>query len=588
MSRAVFARERPKYMKPIQWATRRQCLCARHQNAALKLKAVKINTSPNIFIRNNSDEDIARLMQTIPDYVRYSEWKTEDINYGGKLVKKIRLKQLELPKTKFASLFKEEFSLFRNHVKRIQSQYCEIDTLRKSLIPMEEVTIQMDYSENYSCAYQDEPSAMYYTRQQVTIHPMVVHYRNIEGDMEHKSFVGISGDTNHSAPTCVAFLKKLIPQLQEMLPNLTTVHYVTDSPASQYRNKSIVHLLSIHSRLFPGVKAHWNFLESGHGKGACDGVGGSVKKTADIHVKSGSIIGSAEDFFNWGVRIVTKISFIFITTADIKAAERHLRKAKYVKGISDIHSLRVEDSKVFMRETSCYKECCRHKISCPDWSDTAVKVDLNIFEDVENRSDQAQLIPEEEQIIFEEEEVVPQEDQNQYVEPKFPVGGMVKARYQGRVYFGKISEFVQNEYHIYFMVKTPGGVYKWPEVDDDLWMPEKSIVEQVTLDESGKVISKKNKKIEKVSTEIVQEANLDVNVSKFPVGGMVKARYQGRVYVGKISEFLGNEYHIYFMVKTPGGVYKWPEVDDDLWMPEKSIIEEVTLNKDGKLCKDTK
>ena len=42
------------------------------------------------------------------------------------------------------------------------------------------------------------------------------------------------------------------------------------------------------------------------------------------------------------------------------------------------------------------------------------------------------------------------------------------------------------------MVKKSGGVYIWPEQDEEdlLWMDEKKIVQEVSLDEMGKVLSK--------------------------------------------------------------------------------------------------
>ena len=60
---------------------------------------------------------------------------------------------------------------------------------------MKEATIQMDYAKNYRWIYQDEPSAMFYTCQQITIHPVVVHYQTLEGSLENQSFVGITADT---------------------------------------------------------------------------------------------------------------------------------------------------------------------------------------------------------------------------------------------------------------------------------------------------------------------------------------------------------------------------------------------------------
>lgn len=42
----------------------------------------------------------------------------------------------------------------------------------------------------------------------------------------------------------------------------------------------------------------WNFSEPGHGKGAMDGVGGSLKRNADTQVLHGADITSALDFVN--------------------------------------------------------------------------------------------------------------------------------------------------------------------------------------------------------------------------------------------------------------------------------------------------
>ena len=48
-------------------------------------------------------------------------------------------------------------------------------------------------------------------------------------------------------------------------PNVECLYYWTDSPTSQYRNKTIFQLIANHEKLF-GIKAKWNYFEAGHGK----------------------------------------------------------------------------------------------------------------------------------------------------------------------------------------------------------------------------------------------------------------------------------------------------------------------------------
>ena len=48
------------------------------------------------------------------------------------------------------------------------------------------------------------------------------------------------------------------------------------------------------------IKARWSYLESGHGKGPCDGLGDSVKRSTDNAVKQGKVsIQSAADYLKW-------------------------------------------------------------------------------------------------------------------------------------------------------------------------------------------------------------------------------------------------------------------------------------------------
>jgi hypothetical protein len=248
MSFSTFAKQRPKYIKSIKWAARRQCLCVKHQNVALKLKAVKITQSPNVFIRDNTHDEILNKLDKLPEKkIKFQVWRTEELSATeDKILKKVRLQEDEVDKKDFIEICDQEFSLFREHVRRITEQYQQIRKLREILDIDSEVTVQMDYSENFSVIYQDEPSQVFYDRQLITIHPMVVHYKSPDGNLQHQSFVGVSDVTKHSAGTTLAFICKLIPQIKEMKPEVKTVHYITDSPASQYRNKYVLKLVADH------------------------------------------------------------------------------------------------------------------------------------------------------------------------------------------------------------------------------------------------------------------------------------------------------------------------------------------------------
>jgi hypothetical protein len=180
--------------------------------------------------------------------------------------------------------------------------------------------------------------------------------------LQHKSFIGINEEKSHSAGTTVAFLKKLVPTLKESFPGLEHINYVSDSPANQYRNKSIVKLISEHEYIFGGVSCSWDFLETGHGKGPCDGVGGTIKKGADIAIKSGRIISNVDEFYTWAKDFSPKMTCLLVTPQDVRLASRHLTGAKFVKNLSKAHSIRPYKNQLWMRETSCYRPCCQKEL----------------------------------------------------------------------------------------------------------------------------------------------------------------------------------------------------------------------------------
>ena len=101
---------------------------------------------------------------------------------------------------------------------------------------------------------------------------------------------------SHSASTVTAFIDNIMKKVKEWDTEVKKIHYFTDSPSSQYRNRFIFHTVANHQELY-GMLAVWNYFESGHGKGPCDGLGGTVKRLADDAVRQGkAVIQDAKDF----------------------------------------------------------------------------------------------------------------------------------------------------------------------------------------------------------------------------------------------------------------------------------------------------
>jgi hypothetical protein len=133
----------------------------------------------------------------------------------------------------------------------------------------DEAVVVFDFAENYSCLRQGEAQSAYYSRTQVTLHPMVVTINNKDGTMRD-SVVGISDDLTHDNSAVESFIHALFLHLSIHHPQVQTIIVWSDGAASQYKSKLPLYNIS---KTFGSkeYKVVWNFYGSRHGKSAADG-----------------------------------------------------------------------------------------------------------------------------------------------------------------------------------------------------------------------------------------------------------------------------------------------------------------------------
>lgn len=274
---------------------------------ALKLKALKSigmsnSENPDTYVEQKSDDEVlAEIESLAEEKVRFAEWKRVDVEKKGRIFKRMQIVTVEKTKGEFIILMRSELREFRKHVHRVNVQYGQSRRL-KEILPSNHAICHMDFVENYTCGFAEEIQSAYFDKNTVTLHPVVIYRKDeTENEVKHKSLVVVSDELSHTSSTVFAIMKQVITEVKEILPNVEVVHYMTDSPTSQYRNKQIFSIVAQHDTIFPGIRASWLYFEAGHGKGPCDGVGGTAKRLADMAVKRHSaIIQSADDFYQWG------------------------------------------------------------------------------------------------------------------------------------------------------------------------------------------------------------------------------------------------------------------------------------------------
>lgn len=120
----------------------------------------------------------------------------------------------------------------------------------------------------------------------------------------------------------IAFLKKKFGS-----EKIRKIVYFSDGCSAQYKNRFNFSNLLAHEADF-GVKAEWNFFATGHGKGACDGIGGTVKRRAykaSLQRINRETINSAKSFTDWAKTAFKKIDFVYCSKKEHTLREKKLR-----------------------------------------------------------------------------------------------------------------------------------------------------------------------------------------------------------------------------------------------------------------------
>ena len=206
---------------------------------------------------------VKRLDENLIDEVPFKQWTAVDWS---------TLETVSLPSDQFVDALCERLEGLPTHSFTAKQQSQFYDQCKQSLKPAE-VVVSADFSENYSFVLQDVAQGFHWNNNQSTIHPFVIYFH----DLSHASFVVISDCMRYY---CCLLIPKEIDKLSQVKTWLSSKENIfSDGAASQYKNQKHFVKLCLHNHDF-GIKAEWHFSATSHGKGACDGLGGTVKRLA--------------------------------------------------------------------------------------------------------------------------------------------------------------------------------------------------------------------------------------------------------------------------------------------------------------------
>lgn len=138
------------------------------------------------------------------------------------------------------------------------------------------------------------------------------------------SVISMSDDTDHGAAAVFASIEPIL--MSFVAAGKKEIDVISDSPLSQYRNKSIFWYIKKFAEKHK-VTVRWIYLEAGHGKGIPDGLGAVMKCTicALVDMSPDIPMYTAEDLLENGLQdMLPSINIQTFTTADITKKQKQL------------------------------------------------------------------------------------------------------------------------------------------------------------------------------------------------------------------------------------------------------------------------
>ncbi|KAJ8672443.1 hypothetical protein QAD02_003702 [Eretmocerus hayati] len=343
------------------------CVCAQHENVKLKVYALHANVTyrdlmaevvcdidnPHCMLQqcqkcpgvNGALQFLStRVQHEATKQIKFQTWSTKGANGSGKSSAMSLQTKTEAFSEFIQTLSQDVVRLVTHHF--IAENQKEFLAYCKQNLDAFTIIVLMDFAENYAFVIQRSVQAWYFnnTNTQATVHPMVVYYKDSDGEVKVKNYCVISDSTQHTAATIYAFQEKFIGTVKIDLPRVENVIYFSDGAPTQYKNKNMFVNICLHKKRFGlGIKSY-NFFCTSHGKSPCDGVGAVAKREITrlaIRRPVDEQITNAKQMYEAADGNIKGIKFLWVGADKINATNRKLKQlyndTDTVHGTRDFH-----------------------------------------------------------------------------------------------------------------------------------------------------------------------------------------------------------------------------------------------------------
>ena len=215
--------------------------------------------------------------------------------------------------------------------------------------------VHVDFSEAWKCKYSSEVQSCHFGQNlpQLNLHTGMYYTKE-----QKTGFCTISESKRQDASAIWAHMEPVLTDIHLKFPKVDTIHFWSDGPSKQYKNKNNFYLLCSVPPTLGFKRTTWNFFPTSHGKGAPDGIGGTVKRTADSLILRGHDIISGNVFHEMVGRSLYSIKLCMITEADMQPYDalcsHPLKPVPATRKVHQVTPTHRNDYEIHCRSLSCF------------------------------------------------------------------------------------------------------------------------------------------------------------------------------------------------------------------------------------------
>lgn len=269
--------------------------------------------------------------------VKFQQWESVD---------RSALEPKSMPYEEFLNIYIERLINLKRHDFLTKVQ-CDHFSYLKQALDANKVLVSMDFSENLRLEQQNSIQNAYYSTPQISLFPVIVYFKS-QNETKHHSLVYVSDDNTHDTTFVHVVQQHLTTFIKTEIPTCKHIDYFTDGAGGQFKNRKNFYNLLLHKKEF-GLTADWHFFTTSHGKGAVDGIGGSLKRNARANMlrTTGISPRNAKEFCETAYRTIIKLVYLDklkMEDTRKKMEETRYKKTKTVPGTHNLHYFKPSSS----------------------------------------------------------------------------------------------------------------------------------------------------------------------------------------------------------------------------------------------------